>query len=159
MISNKEAEFILIKEGVLKLGLDMLYAARFVVMLYHPWTETDAFKLGLLDKDGKKIKEAETPEEKSAYTPFIRLAFNIKRLLEKFPGGKSKIASVAAAYMLLREEVERITGSSSTLDEVWKTVPEDTDHDTLVGGSKIIVESVPIKKFTRASEHRIKNDK
>jgi hypothetical protein len=85
---------------------DLYYTFRFVKLLTTPWEETDAVKLGILDSQGKRIKgkKISTSDEKDAYTTFHRLVFNIKRLLNKFPGGSSTISSYAAALVLLREE-------------------------------------------------------
>ena len=58
----------------------------------------------MLDAKGKKLKKAKTAEEKNAYTPFHRLVFNIKRLMEKVPGGSSSVASYAAALYLIKEQ-------------------------------------------------------
>jgi len=87
---------------------DLYYTFRFVKMLTTPFNETDAFKLGIIDETGKRIKgkKVSTSEEKSAYTVFHRLVFNIKKLLEKLPGGSSKLSSYAAALFLLREKTE-----------------------------------------------------
>ena len=85
---------------------DLYYTFRFVKLLTTPWEETDAVKLGILDSQGKRIKgkKISKSDEKDAYTTFHRLVFNIKRLLNKFPGGSSTISSYAAALVLLREE-------------------------------------------------------
>tara|TARA_B110000305_G_C19394410_1_gene616641 strand:+ start:818 stop:1402 length:585 start_codon:yes stop_codon:yes gene_type:complete len=86
---------------------DLYFTFRFLKLLTTPWEETDAFKLGLLDEKGARIKskKAQSDAEKSAYTPFHRLVYNVKRLINKVPGGSSKIASYAAALFLLKEEV------------------------------------------------------
>ena len=85
---------------------DLFYTFRFIKLLTTPWEETDAFKLGLIDAKGKRIKskQIKTSEEKDAYTTFHRLVYNVKRLMNQVPGGKSKIASYAAALFLLKEE-------------------------------------------------------
>tara|TARA_R110002153_G_scaffold176231_1_gene329477 strand:+ start:390 stop:980 length:591 start_codon:yes stop_codon:yes gene_type:complete len=85
---------------------DLYYSFRFVKLLTTPWEETDAYKLGIIDKDGKRIKskKIDSSEEKDSYTTFNRLVFNIKRLLSKAPGGKSTMASYAASLFLLREK-------------------------------------------------------
>ena len=87
---------------------DLFYTFRFVKMLTTPFDETDAFKLGIIDKDGKRIrnKKIESSEEKDAYSTFMRLVFNVKRMLEKLPGGKSRLASYAAALFLLKEKYD-----------------------------------------------------
>lgn len=84
---------------------DLYYSYRFVKLLTTPWEETDAFKLGLIDKEGKRVKSVklDDADKKSAYTTFHRLAYNLKRLLNKVPGGKNTISSYAAALFLLRE--------------------------------------------------------
>ena len=82
---------------------DLILAYQFLKRLTTPFDQTNAFKLGLIDKDGNKLKSAVTSEEKNAYGYFDRLAFNLKRLLGKFPGGKSRIASYAAALYLIKE--------------------------------------------------------
>ena len=56
----------------------------------------------------KKSKELKTSKERDAYTVLIRFIFNLKRLLNKVPGGKSKFGSyAAAAILLLKEENEK----------------------------------------------------
>lgn len=87
---------------------DLYYTFRFMKILTTKWEETDAYKLGLIDENGKRIKtkKINTDEEKTAYSTFFRLVFNIKRLLEKLPGGKNTLASYAAALFLLREKFD-----------------------------------------------------
>lgn len=86
---------------------DLFYAFRFLRMLTTSWEDTKAFSYGIIDDKGKVLKKAKTlktPAEKSAYTVFHRLVFNIKRLLQKAPGGGSKLASYAAALFLIKEQ-------------------------------------------------------
>lgn len=92
--------------GIIKRGTDLVYAFRFVKMLVTDWKDWDAYKLGLIDESGKRIKtnKLDSDEKKSAYTPFIRLTANIKRLLTKVPGGGSKLGSFAAALYLIKEQ-------------------------------------------------------
>ena len=67
-------------------------------------------------------------DRKSAYTVFHRLVFNIKRLINKIPGiGKSRIASYAAALLLIKEH----TGmSEETIAKVMDKVDMD-DWDNI----------------------------
>ena len=84
-------------------GPDFFYAIRFLRLLTTKWENTNAFKLGIVDKNGKKLKKPETSEEKSAYNIFHKLVYNIKRLINKIPLGKSTLASYAAALFLIKE--------------------------------------------------------
>ena len=92
--------------GILQRGADAYYTYRFLRQLVTPWKETEAYKLGLVDEDGKKLKSPQTAEEKDAYTLFFRLVFNIKRLLNKLPFGQTKLASYAAALWMIKENTK-----------------------------------------------------
>ena len=86
--------------------IDIYLVYEFLKRLVTPFDKTKAFSLGLIDANGKKIRNAVTSQEKDAMGYFDRLVFNLKRILEKVPFGKSQIASYAAALLLLREKNE-----------------------------------------------------
>jgi hypothetical protein len=89
--------------GLLKAG-DFFYTLRFLRLLTTPWNKTNAYKEGIIDDKGKVLKKPETSKEKGVYNTFHRLVYNLKRLLNKIPFGKSTIASYAAALFLIKEE-------------------------------------------------------
>ena len=91
--------------GILKRAADLTYTFRFIRMLVLDWKEWDAFKLGIINEEGKRDRNVklDTDEKKSAYTPFIRLCANIKRLVANIPGGSSKLGSFASALYLIKE--------------------------------------------------------
>jgi len=92
--------------GIISRTGDLFYAFRFLKLLVTPFEKTKAFELGIIDKEGKILKKAidrTTPDEKSAYTVFHRLVFNLKRIMAKAPGGKSVIARYGAALFLIKE--------------------------------------------------------
>ena len=91
--------------GIVKRAADLAYTFRFIRMLVLDWKEWDAYKLGIISEDGKRDRNVklDTDEKKSAYTPFIRLCANVKRLLTTIPGGSSKLGSFAAALFLIKE--------------------------------------------------------
>ena len=83
--------------GVLKGAADLVYTFRFIRMMVMKWENWDAYKLGLIDENGKRIKKnrLNSPEKRDAWTPFVRLCANIKRLVQKIPGGGTKLGSFA----------------------------------------------------------------
>jgi hypothetical protein len=95
-----------LNEGVVSRTADLFYAFRFLKLLVTPWNKMDAFELKIIDENGKVINKPKTNDEKSAYTVFHRLVFNIKRLLSRLPFGQSKIASYATALFLIKEHTE-----------------------------------------------------
>ena len=114
--------------GYLKEGaVDLFMTYKFIRLLTTKWNKTDAYKEGVIDAKGKLlVKSAQrTPAQDKAYTVFDKLVFNLKRILEKVPFGKSQIASYAAALFLLKEE----TGMA---EEDILTVLEDLGHNTSI---------------------------
>ncbi len=94
--------------GLVKSAVDLTYTFRFIRMLVMKWENWDAYKLGIIDENGKRQRNVklDTDEKKSAYTPFIRLCANIKRLTSKIPGGSTRLGSFAAALYLIKEKFE-----------------------------------------------------
>lgn len=89
--------------GLFSRAADTIYAFRFLRLLTTPWEKTGAYKAGIIDDTGKVIKKPETSDEKSVYNYFHRLVFNVKRMLNKVPLGKTTIASYIAALYLIKE--------------------------------------------------------
>ena len=92
--------------GLLKKAADTVYAFRFIRMLVLDWKDWDAYKAGIIDENGKRVKSVKIDnlEKSSVWTPFIRLCANIKRLVSKAPGGGSRLGSFAAALFLIKEK-------------------------------------------------------
>ena len=103
---------LLLKES----AIDIFVVYKIIKALIKPFDESEAFKLGLIDKDGKRQRKARTPEEKKAMTYFDRFVFNLKRLLHKF-GLKSKFSNMAAAVFLLKEEQAYADGNFDMNDD------------------------------------------
>ena len=93
-------------------AIDLFVTYRFIKLLVTPFEKTDAYRLGIIDADGKRILEPGTTnkpttlrtiEEKSAYTVLHKLVFNIKKIFEKVPGLRTKLGTYAAALFLLKD--------------------------------------------------------
>ena len=85
---------------------DTFFALRFLRLLTMPWRKTKAYRVGVVDIKGEKLKKPETREEKRAYTVFHRLVFNLRKLIAKVPGGSSSIGRYASALYLIREHIK-----------------------------------------------------
>ena len=92
-------------------AIDLFVTYRFIKLLVTPFEKTEAFKLGIIDKDGNRIKEEGTNKpttlrtiaEKNAYTILHKLVFNIKKIFNKVPGLRTKVGTYAAALFLLKD--------------------------------------------------------
>ena len=93
-------------------AIDLFVTYRFLKLLTTPFEKQDAFKLGIIDKDGNRIKqpnstrpavELATTEQKNSYTILHKLVFNIKKIFAKVPGLRTKVGTYAAALFLLKD--------------------------------------------------------
>ena len=93
-----------ITEGAMNV-VDTVIVFRILKMMTRKWEEMDAYKFGLIDDNGKRIKsnKPKTSEEKNSFTLLHRLVFNLKRVLELLPFGRTRLASYAASLALLKE--------------------------------------------------------
>ena len=150
-----------LREGVVGGALNVFFIYKFLRILTQPFDETDAFKLGIIDEKGKilkKHKKLKTTEEKDSYTLMHRLVWKLKRLMEKIPFGKSRLASYAAALWLIKES-HKFNGTEEELQETFLSFLE-TDWE---GEARIIKEvyeaDVDKKTFSNLREDHMKPDK
>lgn len=87
--------------------VDSLIAYRILKLLTTPFEETEAFRLGIIDSQGKELKkmsQLNKVDERDAYTILHRLVFRLKKIIEKVPIQNKKLVSYAAALSLIKEE-------------------------------------------------------
>ena len=93
-------------------AIDLFVTYRFLRLLTTPFKDTDAFKLGIIDEKGNRVRlpkstkpaiELSNSELKGAYTILHKLVFNIKKLFNKIPGLRTKVGTYAAALFLLKD--------------------------------------------------------
>jgi len=121
-------------------AIDLLITYRIIKLLVTPFEKQDAYKYGIIDKGGKvlrKVKELKTPQEKDSYTLLHRFVFNLKRLINKIPGGKSKLGTYAAALGLLLKEQKNLNAI-----EIEKTLYKHLVENNLVAYGDDLKESV-----------------
>lgn len=118
--------------GVVSRTADLFYAFRFLKLLVTPWDKMKAYEFGIVDENGKVLKKAKdlkTADEKATYTVFHRLVFNLKRILNKLPFGKTKLASYAAALFLIKENTNLTEDDiRKVLDEVLEDIDDSLNE-------------------------------
>ena len=124
---------------------DLILVYQFLRRLTTPFNKTPAFDLGIIDERGNRIKskELKTTEEKNAYGYFDRLVFNVKKLLERLPGGKNRLASYAAALFLIKEsQKQEHKYTAKDLQEGIDSCMKELEKTTMKN-LKDLVEDVP----------------
>lgn len=141
-------------------AIDAFITFRFLKLLVTPFDKTEAFKYGIIDKNGKvlrKYKTLERIDERKAYTILHRLVFNVKKLIEKLPGGKSRLASYAAALFLIKEHVNEYHDSDGKLveKEFYKYLK---DNDLLEEDDGVIREEITFADKLLKGQYKLIQD-
>jgi len=134
-------------------AIDLFVTYRFIRILSTPFEKTDAFKLGIIDKDGARVRpkgttrvpELNTSEERSAYTILHKLVFNIKKLFSKIPGLRTKVGTYAAALFLLKDTFKEHVEDPSVFEkEFMKYLKEegiefdDSINENVIGFGEVL---------------------
>jgi hypothetical protein len=86
--------------------VDLFLVYNMVKRLATPFNEWEAYKLGIIDERGnllKSRKDLRTIKERDAFGLYDLMILKLKRLVEKVPGGKTRLGSYAAALYLVKE--------------------------------------------------------
>lgn len=124
--------------------IDNVIAYKILHMLVTPFDKTDAYKLGIIDAKGKVLKKPKdlvTEKEKDAYDYLHRLVFNLKRLINKLPGGETYTKNLVAAYFLIRESYE--TYNTHNVESRFHTLRETLTTNNMI----LVEEEIIVKRF------------
>ena len=139
-------------------AIDLFVAYRFLRILTTAWEDQDAYKLGIIDKDGKLLRKAntlKTQEEKKAFTLLHRLVFNLKRILHKIPGVRTKIGTYATALYLLKQNVATDAEEADMIERTFKNWLIDNGY---VDPDELGEEVVGIGETLPKGRYKIVND-
>ena len=142
-------------------AIDLFVTYRFIKLLVTPFEKTDAYRLGIIDKNGHRVmvtepkrvgivqrtrpKPLSTSEEKAAYTVLHKLVFNIKKIFAKVPGLRTKLGTYAAALFLLKDTFKESVDDPDIFEkEFMKYLKEqgyeidDTISEEVIGFGEIL---------------------
>jgi hypothetical protein len=149
---------------MIKGPVDAFLVYAFIKRLVTPFDKWDAFKTGVIDKDGNVIVPPlkRTKEQIASFGMYDVMILNMKKLLAKIPGGSTRFATYSAALYLvvepkplLKEEqfTDFVNGLELTEDilKIYEDAPTNN-----IGGGQIATYEKPIsKKIIRRK--RVKN--
>ena len=125
--------------------IDNLIAYKILKMLVTNFTDTEAYKLGIIDAKGKNLRKANTlttTEEKDAYDFLDRLVFNMKKIINRLPGGENKTKSLVAALWLVKETYESGSRSTAMMQEKFDKLVTMLDNKV-----SLVEEEILVNKF------------
>jgi hypothetical protein len=104
--------------------VDNVIAFRILSMLVKDFKDTQAFKLGIIDETGTVLKKSSQLKgsERDAYTYLHRLVFNMKRIINRLPGGESRLKSLVSALFLVKEYYESNARTTALMEDRFNSI-------------------------------------
>ena len=145
-------------------AVDLFVTYRFIKLLTTPFNKTDAYKFGIIDDKGNRIREDNstrpkveltTSQLKNSYTVLHKLVFNIKKIFSKLPLLKTKIGTYAAALFLLKDTFKEHMQDPDIFEkEFMKYLKENN----VVLDTEISEEVIGFGEVLPKGEYVLKND-
>ena len=145
-------------------AIDLFVTYRFLRLLTTPFKDTDAFKLGIIDEKGNRIRkpkstkpavELATSELKNSYTILHKLVFNIKKLFNKVPGLRTKVGTYAAALFLLKDTFKEHVDDPDMFEKEFMKYLKENDIEL---DNEISEEVIGFGEILPKGEYVLKND-
>ena len=127
-------------------AVDLVITYRVIKLLVTPFNKQEAFKQGIIDKDGnvlRKYRLLKTTAEKKSYTILHRFVFNLKRILSKVGLG-GRLGTFAVALATLLREDKRYEEHKSLIESAVITYLKDTEqYNTILKEEGDVMTSEP----------------
>jgi hypothetical protein len=131
--------------------MDLIATALLMKKLVTPFEQWPAFKLGLIDEKGHiliKRKDRNTLQTQSGLSSLDIVALNLKKLIAKIPGGSTRIASLAAALLLIKEHSVEAMNEETLQNMLQNCIQEDAPVNNVGGGQ--VAGTTPQDHFRRS---------
>ena len=145
-------------------AIDLFVTYRFLKLLTTPFDQQDAFKLGIIDEKGNRIKKPNstrpavplaTSELKNSYTILHKLVFNIKKIFSKVPGLRTKVGTYAAALFLLKDTFKESVSDPDMFEKEFMKYLKENDIEL---DNEISEEVIGFGEVLPKGEYVLKND-
>ena len=141
---------------------DLVITYRVIKLLITPFEKQEAFKYGIIDREGKvlrKYRTLKTTAEKKSYTILHRFVFNLKRILKRVGlGGKLGTFAVALAT-LLREDKRYIEHKDLIESAVISYLKDTNQYENILNeqGEVLSTEEQPIMNCFGVDVYEVDN--
>ena len=118
-------------------------AIKFVQLFTKPFTDWTAYKLGLIDEKGQKLRDAENKSEEKEFVSWKNLIRKLKIILEKVPLGSfgRRLATFASAFWLLKEELDSDGYNGEEIINILYEEIKSEHTELLIESNELLIES------------------
>ena len=132
--------------------VDLYFVYKFIKRLTTPFEDWPAYEHGIIDENGnilRKRRSLKLVKERESWTKLDVMVLKLKKLLEKIPGGQTRIGTYAAALWLIKENerlqsegefmteeqiAEELMGYMSLTEEVMSAPPANSAGSGAIAG-------------------------
>lgn len=110
--------------------VDNLLALKVLTLLIKPFTDYDAYKLGIIDDQGNVLRHYNTlnkADEKAATNYLYRIVINLKKLIAKLPMGDWYLRNLATSLFLIKESYANPEMDLSLLEDKFFSILESEE--------------------------------
>jgi hypothetical protein len=110
--------------------VDNLLALKVLTLLIKPFTDYDAYKLGIIDDQGNVLRHYNTlnkADEKAATNYLYRIVINLKKLIAKLPMGDWYMRHLATSLFLIKESYDNQEMDLSLLEDKFFSILESEE--------------------------------
>lgn len=134
--------------------IDSVLMYRILQLLTTPIEESDAFKLGIIDKNGRKLRNPTSINERDSYSLLNKLVFRLQRIIKRAPRGEQDLKRLASSSILVKECLAKEINPTNlelqyfnlieTIDD--KTVNEifESFENKMLSFSDFLIEDAPV---------------
>lgn len=105
--------------------IDNIITLRILHILLQPIENSDAFRLGIIDKNGKQIRIPSTEDEKDSFTILNKLAFKIKNIINHNVKGENDLRAFATGVHAVKEGILRDKEVEYVYSTSYHTISEN----------------------------------
>lgn len=122
--------------------IDAALAYTFIKKLTLPFEQWDAYKQGIIDAEGNFLVKGS-----KKLSAFDHLILKLKRIIMGFPGGKSRIATIAAAMLLMKEDTTE--NLELKLNKYIKLLEDEVPANNVGSGNIAKFDPILVKKVLK----------
>lgn len=128
--------------------IDNLISLRILHILLTPIENSEAYRLGIVDKNGKQIKKPKSEEERDSWTNLTKIIFKLKSILAKNLQGEKDIRAIANSMHIAKECMEYDIETLNIENIFNESIDYVTEEDVEKVKSMLLSEDhISFKKF------------
>jgi hypothetical protein len=121
--------------------VDNLLALKILTLLIQPFTDYEAYKLGIIDADGNVLRSYTTltkAKEKAATNYLYRMTINLKKLINKLPNNEWYMRHLATSLFLIKESYNEGNDEETNFEDKFFAI---------MASEKLLEEELKVMEF------------